>query len=151
MFLYNRIMNFTAFCASYHHLPLLTHSFFFHPAFCPGKLTCVGHILRTPCSWASCWGQPRGDLAGDEKGGRESMMLLLLAPSLRGHFRLAASLDRRSVLLLRHPAPHESLLTHPETSSSPHFTHADLGMVQVARLPALGSYAIPCTSPSTLL
>lgn len=127
-------------CANCHHLALPIR-FLFHPAFCPGKLTCGGHTPWIPYSQL-----PAGDQrwkAWLEKTSQEESKaeaLTPLAPSLRDCLSLAASLDRRSLLLSSTLLLHNSILPHPETSAFPSVTPADL---RVLSLPAPGSLYFP--------
>ena len=134
------MLYYVASCASYHHRALPIH-FLFYPAFCPGKLTCGGHMPWIPYSQL-----PAGDSGWEawlEKRSREESevgALTPLAPSLRDCLSLAASLDRRSLLVSSTLLLHDSILPYPETSAFPCVTPADL---RVLSLPALGSLHFP--------
>lgn len=146
---HSMIMYHIAFCASYH-FPLPTH---------PPSFSTLLSALESWPVWATYPGSlalrlPAGDSQWqawqEMRSGEESEVgaFTPLAPSLRGCLRLATSLDKshcssQGTLLLITLSFH---IQRPLLR----FTLADLGVVIVLSLLALGSWAIPCTSLTPL-
>ena len=123
----------------------------FPPCFLLWKADLCGPHTLDPLFSGFLLGTANGRLGRRWEGGRRVRLghLLLWIPLLEVasvwlHHWTESHCSSQGTLLLM------SLLPHPETPPSPRFTLADLGVVRVLSLLALGSCAIPCTSSTPL-